>query len=170
MNSGTFVNGIPDITALLTNIGTLFTAMSGSGGVIANLAGLVGTFYLYQSLSRAYHVSLPNAPSPQSGAGQYIGAPFVFGMFLVNYWATQQSLTDTLGLSGGVLSPTAPTPYLQSMWGAIVTCAHGLGYISIFRGIVLLKNAADGSQQGGHSSPTWGGFWHIVGGVVMINM
>lgn len=171
MGSGSgLVSGIPDLTTILNNIGTVMSAIDKNGGVLTSLAGLVGVFFIFQSLRRMGMVAQDSsALRGGTGEGQYIFVPLFFGVLFLNFWATQQSITDTFGLSGGVLSPATPTPYLQQLWSAMVTVLHGFGYIAIFRGLLLLKGAGDGTVNG-HHSPVWGGFWHILGGALLINL
>lgn len=171
-SSSGLISGLPDLTTILNGIGTVLTAMSGQSGVIANLAGLVGVFFIFQSLTRAYEINKAGSGGAPNGrgAGGYLGSPFIFGILLLNFWAAQQSFTDTLQLSGGVLAPNMPAPYLQQMWSALKVVLNGFGYIAVFRGILLLKGAGDGSGSNNHSSPLWAGFWHILGGALLINL
>jgi hypothetical protein len=165
--TGSLLSGIPDLASLLTSIGTTLSAMTGSSGIVTNIAGLVGAFFIYQFLTRMYEISKSNGGNDKGIA--YIASPFIFGMLLVNFFVVQQSITDTFQLSGGVLSPSMPAPYLTTMWAAVKTVAHGFGFISVFRGLMLAKTAAEG-QSSGHQSPAWGSFWHIIGGVLLINL
>ena len=162
--------GIPDLTTILNSIGTVMTAIDQQGGLLSNIAGLVGVFFIFQALRRFAMAASENSGA-RGGTGefQYGMVPLLFGVLFINFWATQQSVTDTLQLSGGVLSPQMPAPYLQQLWAAVVVVLHGFGYISVFRGLLLLKGAGDGTISG-HHSPVWGGFWHILGGILLVNL
>lgn len=163
-SSGSLLTGIPDLVSFLQTLGTVLTAMTGQGGIITTAAAILGAFYLYQTLTRLHEISKSNGSTKEPG---YVVAPFIYGVLLVNFWATQQSLSDTFALTGGVLSPAMPAPYLSQAWTALQTVLVGFGYLSVFRGLIIAKNAGDGT--GGQNSTMWGSMWHIIGGILLIN-
>lgn len=162
-----FASGLPDITDLLLQIGTITNAMGGEGGMISKAAVLVGGFFLCQAAYRAYQAASPHGGG-QHGGMERIAVPVFFGTLLINFWATQQGVSDQLALQGGVLSPALPSAYLQQMWAALKTVLHGFGTVMVFRGLLLAKSIGDG-QHGGHNNPAWGAFWHVVGGALLMN-
>lgn len=164
MGGGGLTSGMPDLAAIAASIGNLMTAISAQGGILSVLAAICGAGLILQALMRWRSSGSGNTSVT---IGQ-IATPFIIGASLVNFWAITTSATATLQLSGGVLSPTFPASYLQQSWGAIKAIGNGFGYIGIFRGLYLWKAAGEGG--GGHGSPFFGGLWHLIGGLLLINL
>lgn len=163
-----FASGIPDVTELLRQIGTVMTAIGGEGGLVANVAALTGGFFIIQAAFRAYGLA-DNVHKRGEGGVMSILSPIFFGTILINFWMSQQQVADQLALTGGVLSPALPSQYLQQMWAALKVVLNGFGAITLFRGFLLAKAAGDGTAHG-HQSPAWAAFWHVTGGVLLMKI
>lgn len=158
---------LPDILDILTQIGDVMKEIGGERGLIAYLAMLIGGFFIIQAMVRAYEFANPYKRGDSGVMG--IIAPIFWGIILINFWMSQETIAEQLALSGGVLSQELPAPYLQQMWNAITAILNGFGTAMTFRGFLLAKAAGDGTARG-HESPAWGAFWHILGGVLLMKL
>lgn len=141
--------------------------IGGEGGLVANVAALVGGFFIIQAAYRAY--GLADEGHKNNGGVMSILSPMFFGTILINFWMSQQQVAEQLALTGGVLSPALPSQYLQQMWDALKVVLNGFGAITFFRGVLLAKAAGDGTANG-HHSPAWAAFWHVTGGVLLMRI
>lgn len=157
---------ITDLTQSLVEFSKTISLMSGERGLIVNLAGLVGAFFVAQGLVRVRNLG---SSSGYGGHDKNPWSPIFFGILLLNFWQAQGQLSDQLALTGNMLSPAIPNGYMQQVWQAIKVILNGFGLIAIFRGLLLAKAAGEGSAQG-HNSPAWGALWHIVGGAILMKL
>lgn len=160
---------LPDVVAIIKSVGSAMNAVGGEKGLIATSAVLIGTFFIFQALVRAYQAASPHGGSGQHSSFGSFMSPLFFGMLLVNFWASQQSVADQIALSGSLLSPTLPNAFAEQVWSALQMMLHGFGTVMTLRGLLLAKSAGDGSA-GGNQSPGWSAFWHILGGVILMRV
>ncbi len=162
-----------DLGTMLINAKEAFVGLKAfiagpTGGV--GLAGLVGMFYVAQSLFKMWKKSEDNGVNIKAGE---ILSPLLIGGLLLQWTFTSDMASETLGLSGGALGYKAKaggTQYSQDVVDAVLVGVSALGAISIFRGLLKWKAAGEGLQNNSGSDPVWGGLWHILGGAIGLNI
>lgn len=156
---------ITDPQLVLNNLSAVMKALTGQGGLIVWLAGLMGVFFVVSGF-----VNLKNgAENPHHNNGNAVSL-IIVGILLVNFWSAQRAISDSLQLYGGLFSPQlAGSSYLAQSWSAIKEILYGIGVIGVFRGFLLLKSIGDGGH-GQSGSSSWTAFWNILGGVILMKL
>ena len=161
---------MPDFAAFLNEFAALGKALV---PLVYWLALLIGVFFAGSALMKIVKMwkdSAGGQPATWGGVGGNLLA--TLGCTVLSSWV--DSLTkDFGGLGEGVASQMAylrdnSAGSLQPLWNAIYAWIFLLGVVAIFRAFLLFNRAAQGNAQEGDGF--WRGFWHIVGGAILVNI
>jgi hypothetical protein len=134
---------------------------------------LIGLFYTGSALQKIAKMGHDHHGGQQpTWAGVGGNLLVTIGCTMLASWV--ESLTKNYGGIGeGVASQMAymrdgSSGSLKPLWDAIYAWVFLLGVCAIFRAFLLFNRAAQGHAQEGDGF--WRGFWHILGGAVLVNI
>lgn len=109
-------------------------------------------------------------------AGSFLGRMAVSALMLSLGWSLGTTVETFFGAQVSVRAALAYAPiqqmgndYWKLVWNVILVWIILIGVAGFFRGLVLLHEAASGSQQQGNDL-SWRAIWHLIGGAAAVNI
>lgn len=162
-----------DIGTAIINMSSIFNMVVTA---LFGVAVLVGFYFLCQSVVTAVRLSKFGGGG---GEGQQkVWSSFMFGMLFMVFAVVVGDGWELATREAGNRSVTAYLPAgADAMSGqfsgqvllAVLEFVSMAGFFFSFKGLLLLKKASDGGNQGGES-PVGSGFNHFFGGLACINI
>jgi hypothetical protein len=164
-----------DPSALIQGLGAIAVAAAPAIGV---LLFVVGMFFVARSGYLMWR--------GREGRGVHDDVPF--GAVVANLFAgaalmqlnkTISNTRETLGGAGGEVRAAmqymasgagSAAPIYQMALGAAFAWLALIGICAVVRGLLMWRELAAGGNRGGGDNMAWGGFWHIVGGGICVNI
>jgi hypothetical protein len=122
------------------------------------------------------------AASKGQRQGQGTVGPVAINFFIAALMAQLSTVagnTVELMFGSGISDPREALSYMPSqisgnqtlmmVVGVAVYWLAALGWVAVFRGLLLWNSLSEGASAGGRDLG-WRGFWHILGGAALINI
>lgn len=161
---------MPDFTGFLNEFAALGKAFV---PLVYWAALLIGFFFAGSALHKIAKMGHDHAGGQQpTWAGVGGNLLVTIGATMLSAWVDSLS-KDFGGIGEGVASQMAymrdgTSGSLKPLWNAIYAWIFLLGVCAIFRAFLLFNRAAQGQAQEGDGF--WRGFWHILGGAILVNI